>query len=104
MEKLKERGWDDARLADFKKKVQNYVMKEIKPNFKDLDVYTGSSMKPEAMYVYTCLSAIECGVVVADKTIQACLPQLSRRRRYTIFYHLEAWFERGEGIDIMFGR
>ena len=27
-------------------------MKSIKPNFKDLDVYTGSSMTPEGMYVY----------------------------------------------------
>ena len=42
--------------------------------------------------------------MVANKTMQASLPQLSRRRRHTIFYHLEAWFERGEGIDIMFGR
>lgn len=50
--KLKEeKGWDDARLEDFKKKVQNYFMKSIKPNFKDLDVYTGSSMMPEGMYV-----------------------------------------------------
>lgn len=53
MEKLKtEKGWDDHQINGFKTKVQNYFMKSIKPNFKDLDVYTGSSMTPEGMYVY----------------------------------------------------
>ena len=61
MEKLKvEKGWDDAQINDFKTKVQNYFMKSIKPNFKDLDVYTGSSMLPEGMYVYV-LKCKECG-------------------------------------------
>ena len=100
MTKLKEeKGWDEARLEEFKKKVQTYFMKSIKPNFKDLDVYTGSSMTPEGMYVYICSSAIGCGVSVANSIMQACLPQLSRRRRHTIFYHLEAWLERGESLD-----
>ena len=59
MTKLKEdKGWDEAQVEDFKKKVQNYFMKSIKPNFKDLDVYTGSSMAPEGMYVYIRLSAM----------------------------------------------
>ena len=31
--------------------------------------------------------------------MQARLPQLSRRRRHTIFGHLEAWLERGKGLD-----
>ena len=53
MAKLKEeKGWEEHRIEDFKKKVQNYFMKSIKPNFKDLDVYTGSSMLPEGMYVH----------------------------------------------------
>lgn len=51
--KLKEeKGWDDAKINDFKTKVQGYFMKSIKPNFKDLDIYTGSTMTPEGMLVY----------------------------------------------------
>ncbi len=61
MEKLKEeKGWKDHQINDFKTKVQNYFMKSIKPNFKDLDVYTGSSMTPEGMCVYV-LRCKECG-------------------------------------------
>ena len=33
------------------------------------------------------------------QTMQACVPQLSRRRHHTISDHLEAWLERGEGLD-----
>ena len=62
MTKLKEeKHWEEHRIEDFKKKVQNYFMKSIKPNFKDLDVYTGSSMMPEGMYVYLYSNAIACG-------------------------------------------
>jgi len=51
--KLKEEHkWDEDRINNFKTKVQNYFMKSIKPNFKDLDIYTGSSMTPEGMLVY----------------------------------------------------
>ena len=53
MKKLKEeKGWDEARLKAFKAGVQKYVVESIKPNFKDLDVYTGSSMTSDGMYVY----------------------------------------------------
>ena len=66
MTKLKEEHkWDEPRINEFKTKVQNYFMKSIKPNFKDLDIYTGSSMNPEGMYVYILKCAWK--VVVADQ-------------------------------------
>ncbi len=68
VEKLKEKGADEAKIKAFQTGATNYYTKVIKPNFKDFDFYTGESMDPDGMYVwlptslllFNFLNRIEC--------------------------------------------
>ncbi|KAL8822961.1 MAG: hypothetical protein Q9191_006316 [Dirinaria sp. TL-2023a] len=56
--KLKEKGADEAKVKEFQNKVQTYYTKKIAPNFGDFDFYTGESMNPDGMYVFTCCTPL----------------------------------------------
>lgn len=49
VEKLKEKGADEATIKKFQTGATNYYTNHIKPNFKDFDFYTGESMDPDGM-------------------------------------------------------
>ena len=49
MEKMKERGADDAEVKKFQTNAQGYYTKVIAPNFKDFDFYVGESMDTDGM-------------------------------------------------------
>lgn len=51
VEKLKEKGADEATIKKFQTGATNYYTNHIKPNFKDFDFYTGESMDPDGMWV-----------------------------------------------------
>lgn len=51
VEKLKEKGADEATIKKFQAGATNYYTNHIKPNFKDFDFYTGESMDPDGMCV-----------------------------------------------------
>lgn len=51
VEKLKEKGADEATIKKFQTGATNYYTNHIKPNFKDFDFYTGESMDPDGMCV-----------------------------------------------------
>lgn len=51
VEKLKEKGADEATIKKFQTGATSYYTNHIKPNFKDFDFYTGESMDPEGMCV-----------------------------------------------------
>ena len=51
VEKLKEKGADEATVKKFQNGAQNYYTKHIVPNFKDFDFYVGESMDPDGMSV-----------------------------------------------------
>ena len=49
--KLEENGADQGKIDSFKKGVQEYWTKKIKPNFDDFDFYLGESLDPKGMQV-----------------------------------------------------
>jgi len=49
VEKMKERGADEAEVKKFQTSAQNYYTKVIAPNFKDFDFYVGESMDTDGM-------------------------------------------------------
>jgi len=49
-EAMKEKGADDAKVAEFEKGAQGYA-KKIIGNFKDYDFYIGESMDPDGMVI-----------------------------------------------------
>lgn len=51
VEKLKEKGADEATIKKFQTGATSYYTNHIKPNFKDFDFYTGESMDPDGMCV-----------------------------------------------------
>ena len=51
MSKLKAEGKSEEEIKKFQAGIQNYYTKEIAPNFKDFDFYTGESLDPEGMCV-----------------------------------------------------
>lgn len=53
VEKLKEKGADEATIKKFQTGATNYYTNHIKPHFKDFDFYTGESMDPDGMCVFS---------------------------------------------------
>ena len=50
---MKAGGKSEDEIKKFQTGVQGYFTKKLAPNFKDLDCYTGESMDPDGMYVYS---------------------------------------------------
>ena len=49
VEKWKEAGKSEDDIKSYQKGIQDYFVKKLSPNFKDLDFYTGESMDPDGM-------------------------------------------------------
>ena len=53
VEKWKEANKTEDEIKGYQSGIQSYFTKKLAPNFNDLDFYTGESMDPDGMYVFT---------------------------------------------------
>lgn len=51
--KLQEKGAPEEEITAFEKGASKYVKEKLLPNFKDFEFYTGESMNPDGLYVFS---------------------------------------------------
>ena len=102
VEKFKEAGKTEEEIKAFQTKVQGYFTKEIAPNFKDFDFYTGESMDPDGMCVGFLLLPPYSQPLLTPFPLKGGAAELPRGRYDPICRYLERRLDRDEGLDRLY--